>query len=1159
MANSSAPIPSTFYAARQHFEQNSQIQAFSPSSSSAAKSHTVGPPPHLRAGAMDYKQYARPPQHPQQQDRQIHHSQPQPTLPRSTPQYPSINLYQPTYSLPPQPQSQVPSQNQIQGRPQVRPRSYSTYGQYPGIAQATVTPAPYAQRTHSHPQVHTLPQVHNTQVNTSAPVNDLFLTQQQTSHKNTRPLTPSAPPAYPLHQPPHSLDLLGRPFGAFEAASSAKAAIASSYPSQDPQNEPLTRAPTVGSRRPLPQPGNNASQPRARPLSMPSQAFANYQSSAILPAHTVGHSPSLSLSSAVSQPPAKSTSPAPGLIPTSVLPVSGGSSPARRPLPSPSSSASPLLSSDPNFAGRIRGLTDVQHKHDQSAEKVKTSTSDNNTIAKLATHHRGFSTPAASVQSRVSENSTKGYSTSTLVSRANANDIQSRTLTSGQNEQHGASILSPKSSTCLPKKTYVPRSYVKSTNLHPSNTSGQAISQSAPGISRSLSDSEDEQVEESLILKPEENKDKGRTPSPQYGIRDLPKRSERLGSSNFSSPQKTTTMTVETPKIEPRSPQYGIRDLPARTKSVVDRRKAWERAEQGINESLKGHKNVESGSQTQSSSPSKLIISSRPSTTASFSPPSIPRPSPPIVTPSRSPQPQTPKQEQKLPMPAIRHPKPSHTERKLSWTLPNADLDKLTDERKGEQKTSMTFKLAAMSLAEENTSKYGGNVTEKVIRRASKPPETHVSAPRVASQQRPLSHANSKASSSSRDSSPQKPYPFSTPRRPVNMDLSLDDAPPPSLRRSPSPSSSLTSSIPAIRTPEDIPSVDQPNNANASLPSIPKINLPGDIEFDFKSGAIVNPPSQAPSIVVSPKPTSPRKVDIPIINVPGDDLGDDDTQPAGPLISVSTPEASTAASRAVMPVILSDLANSPSKPRGLPQAPKGPSASTISVNSGSGSNLRSRGGGLICGGCNESIIGRIVSAMGLRWHPQCFKCCVCGEHLEHVSSYEHEGKPYCHLDYHEVSIGPINQFFPCSSNHKPLFYTSASYLLLSATTVKRRLLMSDSSRSMILHWVNGLIMNSTSSVQSVVTLFLPLHQRNKGGLVERMGSISRVMGPLISLWMRMGKRLDSRYIVVTLIVRLVTFGFVLLNAKAVRKQSEMGCVRLKHLGGSGVLSALFVR
>lgn len=61
-----------------------------------------------------------------------------------------------------------------------------------------------------------------------------------------------------------------------------------------------------------------------------------------------------------------------------------------------------------------------------------------------------------------------------------------------------------------------------------------------------------------------------------------------------------------------------------------------------------------------------------------------------------------------------------------------------------------------------------------------------------------------------------------------------------------------------------------------------------------------------------------------------------------------------------------------------------------------------RGNGLSCGGCGGPIIGRIVSAMGHRWHPGCFRCSVCNELLEHVSSYEHEGKAYCHLDYHEV-------------------------------------------------------------------------------------------------------------------------------------------------------------
>ena len=64
-----------------------------------------------------------------------------------------------------------------------------------------------------------------------------------------------------------------------------------------------------------------------------------------------------------------------------------------------------------------------------------------------------------------------------------------------------------------------------------------------------------------------------------------------------------------------------------------------------------------------------------------------------------------------------------------------------------------------------------------------------------------------------------------------------------------------------------------------------------------------------------------------------------------------------------------------------------------------------RRGGLVCGGCGGPIIGRIVNAMGQRWHPGCFKCTMCDELLEHVSSYESGGKAYCHLDYHEVCGG----------------------------------------------------------------------------------------------------------------------------------------------------------
>ena len=63
---------------------------------------------------------------------------------------------------------------------------------------------------------------------------------------------------------------------------------------------------------------------------------------------------------------------------------------------------------------------------------------------------------------------------------------------------------------------------------------------------------------------------------------------------------------------------------------------------------------------------------------------------------------------------------------------------------------------------------------------------------------------------------------------------------------------------------------------------------------------------------------------------------------------------------------------------------------------------------IVCAECNEPIVGRIVNAMGRRFHPQCFNCKECGTPLEHVSSYEWAGKAYCHLDYHDVSCTELN-------------------------------------------------------------------------------------------------------------------------------------------------------
>lgn len=60
------------------------------------------------------------------------------------------------------------------------------------------------------------------------------------------------------------------------------------------------------------------------------------------------------------------------------------------------------------------------------------------------------------------------------------------------------------------------------------------------------------------------------------------------------------------------------------------------------------------------------------------------------------------------------------------------------------------------------------------------------------------------------------------------------------------------------------------------------------------------------------------------------------------------------------------------------------------------------GSGAACATCQKWIGGRVVHAMSHTFHPDCFVCSHCSEALEHVAFYEHEGRPYCHFDFHEL-------------------------------------------------------------------------------------------------------------------------------------------------------------
>ena len=285
-------------------------------------------------------------------------------------------------------------------------------------------------------------------------------------------------------------------------------------------------------------------------------------------------------------------------------------------------------------------------------------------------------------------------------------------------------------------------------------------------------------------------------------------------------------------------------------------------------------------------------------------------------------------------------------------------------------------------------------------------------------------------------------------RSSVQEYVNLDDAPPPSLRRSPSPSAVSSRTVSRIKTQSmasnprkgfthDAP-ITQRRSA-ASVPSSPEkisINLPqispasahqgtrsrsvtpASIRQPLEERPRVQPPSAArppPSafsqrfVSGKPPPSEPQvtttRVTLPHISTPGGSGCDSDdggnasifvSEPELPQITFSDPTASSL-----------DTDYTDASPIDEIRRDHGYSNNTAMPATGGGrvfppASSARRGGGLACGGCGGPIVGRIVSAMGVRWHPGCFRCSDCDDLLEYVSSYERDGKPYCHFDYHEV-------------------------------------------------------------------------------------------------------------------------------------------------------------
>ena len=190
--------------------------------------------------------------------------------------------------------------------------------------------------------------------------------------------------------------------------------------------------------------------------------------------------------------------------------------------------------------------------------------------------------------------------------------------------------------------------------------------------------------------------------------------------------------------------------------------------------------------------------------------------------------------------------------------------------------------------------------------------------------------------------------------------------------------------------------VDETNSDDANMNAVPGIVINVPVNRSSSKASSASSP-QTPVIHVQEEEEAHQRqtpsTPVPqiVVDVPGISFTGPEDGGGGPSISVS--------------------AAPDDKPQPRPKSQPAPKVSTpqqrarsvpaFATVGGNAAALRNQPG-LSCGGCGGPIMGRIVNAMGARWHPECFRCTTCDMLLEHVSSYEHDGKPYCHLDYHEV-------------------------------------------------------------------------------------------------------------------------------------------------------------
>ena len=179
---------------------------------------------------------------------------------------------------------------------------------------------------------------------------------------------------------------------------------------------------------------------------------------------------------------------------------------------------------------------------------------------------------------------------------------------------------------------------------------------------------------------------------------------------------------------------------------------------------------------------------------------------------------------------------------------------------------------------------------------------------------------------------------------------------------------------PGARPLPTIP-LDTPRRPTSPLPPPPSM-----------SPAVPSSPSKVglPARVPSPRgpqpvPREAAPVPVPLLMVDGEVMTDDMMDPTTPSApSVATSDGAVVAQHA-------SSSSAAERDAAMPTEPP-----------------VSQGVHAMCHRCGRWIGGYMVHAMGKAWHARCFTCAHCATPLEHVSFYEHEGEPYCHLDFHEL-------------------------------------------------------------------------------------------------------------------------------------------------------------